>query len=371
MIPYWLQEQLHTKQDLTFFEFMQQALYHPHHGYYNNHSHKFGLHGDFITAPELTPLFGNSLAKQCQQILSIIKNPTILEFGAGSGKLCLDIMTQLEILQCLPEQYLIMEVSGSLRTSQQQLLQTQLPHLYQRIQWLNTLPTQQFSGIILANEVLDAIPVHKFLYKNNNVYESHIQLTTEQKLIECYLPTNNHNLQTYVKNYVKQQPYQSEINFLLPAWLNTCNDILSNGALLILDYGFPRHEYYHPDRQQGTLMCHYQHKTHINPLINIGAQDITAHVDFTHVAESATAAGFKLAGYTNQAAFLLNCGILNLLATNNTSINNHQAIKQLLQPQEMGELFKVIALTKNLNLDLSGFSTYDKRMTLYAKTTYD
>lgn len=366
--PSWLQQYLNNHNNsLSFFEFMQQALYNTINGYYNNHLSKFGEHGDFITAPELTSLFGQTLARQCQEILNNIEQASILEFGAGSGKLCIDILLQLEKVNCLPHKYLIIETSGNLRHRQRELINNTIPHLTKCVHWLDTWPTQQFSGIILANEVLDAMPIWRFLYNDQGIYESYIKLSATQQLTETYELSTNQELIDYVKKHVKYKPYMSEVNLLLPGWLKECHQMLASGVMLIIDYGFPRHEYYHPERDNGSLMCHYQHLAHINPLINIGEQDITAHVDFTYIAELANSVGFNLSGYTNQAAFLLNCGLLNISTENTHNITNNQALKKLLQPQEMGELFKVIGLSKNFTLPLLGFSAYDKSTSLFAE----
>ena len=354
---------------IPFVDFMHQALYAPNRGYYSAGSQKFGIGGDFITAPELTPLFGQTLANQCQQILSGLEAPILFEFGAGSGQLCVDILTHLERLECLPRAYHILEVSGDLQRRQQELIQSKIPHLSHLLTWLSHWPSQPFNGVIIANEVLDAMPVHRFLQTKDGLLESYITLNEQGELCEVFQPCSNARLTTQVHAVLPRDayPYQSEANLFIDDWLRQCHAMLGSGAFLIIDYGFPRHEYYHPERTTGTLMCHYQHLAHTNPLIHLGEQDITAHVDFTHVAEAAFAAGFHVAGYTNQAAFLLANGLLDLLSMIDEEpqrINSQQAVKQLLQPSEMGELFKVIALTKQIELPLNGFQLQDKRASL-------
>lgn len=361
--------QIRQQEAIPFVDFMQQALYAPNLGYYSAGSQKFGPGGDFVTAPELTPLFGQTLANQCHQVLSTLTDPILFEFGAGSGQLCVDILTQLEAIKGLPVEYHILEVSGDLQQRQQALVKEKLPHLLHRVKWLSRWPSQPFNGVVIANEVLDAMPVHRFMQSKEGLLESYITLDKEQGLREIYKPCTNARLIKHVKEVLPGDiyPYQSEVNLFIDDWMQQCFSMLENGAFFIIDYGFPRHEYYHPERHGGTLMCHYRHHAHTDPLVHVGEQDITAHVDFTHVAEAAHAAGFHVAGFTNQASFLLANGLLSLLATienERARINSQQAVKQLLQPNEMGELFKVIALTKNIEMPLAGFQLQDKRASL-------
>lgn len=364
-----LQALLQKSSEMPFVDFMQQALYAPHTGYYSAGLQKFGAEGDFITAPELTPLFGQTLAGQCQQLLATMDKPLLFEFGAGSGRLCVDILKQLALKNSLPESYLILEVSGTLRQRQKTLIEQEIAHLANRVQWLERWPEQAFNGVMIANEVLDAMPVHRFLQTETTLLESMISLNEQGDLCEQFKPTQNQRLRNYVKQVLPafQHPYQSEANLFVQDWLKECSKILAQGAMFIIDYGYPRHEFYHPDRHQGTLMCHYRHQAHTNPLIHLGEQDITAHVDFTQVAEAGQAAGFHVAGYTNQASFLLANGLLDLLAdidNDRARFRGQQAVKQLIQPSEMGELFKVIALTKDIGFPLQGFQLQDKRVSL-------
>lgn len=364
-----IRAKLRQKGAIPFVEFMHQALYAPNLGYYSSGSQKFGRNGDFITAPELTPLFGQALANQCQQVLARLVSPILFEFGAGSGQLCVDILTRLERLNSLPCEYHILEVSGHLQDRQRQLISSKLPHLVDKVKWLSQWPTQAFSGVVIANEVFDAMPAHRFLQTEAGLLESYITLTPADELQEVFKPCTNTRLAAHVHTALPRDiyPYQSEANLFMDDWFRQSYAMLDAGMVLIIDYGFPRHEYYHPDRATGTLMCHYRHLAHTNPLAHLGEQDITAHVDFTHVAEAADAAGFHVAGYTNQASFLLANGLLSLIegvVDERAKINSQQAVKQLLHPSEMGELFKVIALTKKIELALNGFQMQDKRASL-------
>lgn len=356
---------LQEKNAIPFVSFMQEALYAPNLGYYSSGLQVLGKSGDFTTAPELTPLFGQTLALQCQQVLSDLDNPLVFEFGAGSGRLCVDVLKQLEQINCLPTEYHILELSAHLKARQHALINEEIPHLADRVKWLTQWPEAPFAGVIIANEVLDAMPVHRFLQTQQGLLESYVTLNAHDQLEEIFKPCVNERLKSHVNTVLPsfQIPYLSEANLFLDDWILHCFNILSQGAVFLIDYGFPRHEYYHPDRHQGTLMCHHQHQAHTNPFSFPGEQDITAHVDFTHVAEAAFQAGFHVAGFTNQASFLLSNGLLNLVP-NPGDAHPQSALKQLLQPSEMGELFKVIALTKQWDKPLNGFQLNDKRVSL-------
>lgn len=357
--------------DLLFVDFMHQALYAPGLGYYSAGLQTFGPQGDFITAPELTALFGWTLANQCQALLTELTQPVLFEFGAGSGRLCVDLLTRLESLDSLPSEYHILEVSSALRDRQKACIKAHLPHLLSKVVWWSHWPSAPFEGVMIANEVLDAMPVHRFMQTEQGLMESYIQLNSEAALEEVFKPCCNQRLIEYVQSVLPEgvYPYQSEANLFIDGWMRQCAQILSKGAFIVIDYGFPRHEYYHPERSRGTLMCHHRHRSHTNPLLHPGEEDITAHVDFTHVAEAAVQAGLHVAGFTNQAAFLLANGLLTLLSDlkedDKTIINQQQAVKKLLQPQEMGELFKVLVLTKAMTgHPLKGCALQDKRSSL-------
>lgn len=353
---------------IPFAEFMHLALYAPGDGYYASGHKRISAEGDFITAPTLSPYFGHSVAKQCQAILAHYPNGVILEFGAGNGALCAQILDWLDKHNSLPERYYILEVSPSLRAEQQERIANLPAKQRLCVEWLDSLPTQAIQGVILGNEVFDAMPVHRFLHQDGNVLESMVNYE-DNRFVERFVPTQNPALEHYVKTHIPLtlSPYQSEVNLTLPAFMQSLSSILEAGSALWFDYGFPRHEYYHPDRRTGTLMCHLKHRSHSNPFFEVGQQDITAHVDFTHVAESAYDAGFRIAGYANQASFLLSLGILELLQQEEDLVagyNASQQVKKLLDPQEMGELFKVIALQKGSAHALQGFQFFDKRASL-------
>lgn len=345
------------KGPLTFSEYMQHALYHPSWGYYRNHLLKFGQGGDFTTAPECSSLFSYCLAKQCQQILSHYNDSAIIEFGGGSGALAIGLLQELERVECLPKHYYIVEVSSILAQRQQSALAQALPHLLDRVIWLDTLDNIQVEGVIIANEVLDAMPVHKFhlaeCLQEYYVTEKNGQLCWH--LAELSSPELTQAIASLALTY---QDYDSEINLLLPGWIKSISRCLSSGVALLIDYGFWRDEYYHPERSMGTLQCHFEHGVYHDPLRLPGCQDITAHVDFTAVAEAAEAAMFEVLAYRPQAGFLLACGVLEPLTLEHDTARYYalaQQVKTLTLPSEMGEMFKVMALGKNFTTELLGF----------------
>lgn len=370
-----IQDEIDRQGAISFARYMELALYAPGLGYYSAGSHKFGKGGDFVTAPEISPLFSRCIARQCQQVLSVLKHGDILELGAGSGAMAVGILAELEQQHCLPEHYYILEPSADLKQRQQQLIQARLPHLYQRVIWLDTLESLKLRGIILANEVLDALPVHKFRITADGLQEFFITREQEKLVWQLGKPQQAVKIAIEQLQITLTENYESEINLLLPSWINSLQAILLQGLILLVDYGFPRHEYYHPDRDRGTLMCHYQHLAHDNPLIFPGLQDITAHVDFTAVAAAALAHDLIVAGYTAQAYFLLSCGITTMLEQlpddDKIKLSAIQQIKQLTSPHEMGELFKVMALTRNFAVPLIGFSWYDMPAKVMPRTSVE
>lgn len=357
---------------IAFDRFMELALYHPVYGYYFSTDFQLGEHGDFTTAPEISPLFAQCFAKQCQQIFTHLDHKNILELGAGSGQFAFDLLTELDRLDITPKQYIIYEISTSLRKKQQQLLHTLKPSLYERIQFIETLP-QDLKGIIIANEVLDALPVNCFRIDDETIKERTVGLENNEfvwKLSTPLTPTLAAKVQTLHETYLLYNGYESEINLHLPAFIASICNSLSQGVILLADYGYGQHEYYHPERNHGTLAGFYQHQRSDNPLINVGKQDITAHVDFTSVIENAVEYGCTLGGFTTQAAFLLACGLLEIAEeleqqlSIKEQVNLHNAIKILTLPSEMGDRVKIMALNKNIDLKLKGFDLQDRRRDL-------
>jgi len=352
---------------ISFSQYMEFALYTPQLGYYSAGTKKFGEKGDFITAPEISPLFSQCLAHQCQQILTHFLQGDILEIGAGSGKMAAHLLMELSRIQALPKHYFILELSASLKKQQEETLASLCPELLHKVVWLNAFPTSRIQGVILANEVLDAMPVSRFQIQEKKVYEIKVQATHDQL---NYVLSKEVRPEIHALYYSQPWPthYISEINLNLTPWIFSISDVLEAGVVLLIDYGFPEKEYYHPQRSMGTLMCHYRHYAHTDPFLYPGLQDITAHVNFTHVAEAALQSQLEILGYTHQAAFLLGCGLLEFLKIESTNekskVLQNSAVHKLTSPAEMGELFKVIALGRQFEEPLIGFSLIDKRYAL-------
>lgn len=335
---------------ISFARYMELALYAPGLGYYTAGAHKFGAAGDFITAPELSPLFGRTLARQAAEVMAS-SAPHILELGAGSGKLAADMLAELEKSGSLPDSYAILEVSADLRARQQNTLRARLPHLMERIHWLDELP-ENFSGAIIANEVLDALPVHLVHWRDGAVSERGVTLSDDGFIWQDRdIADGDVALLRAAQQISVPDGYVSEICLAACGLVNSLANCLEQGVMLFIDYGFGAREYYHPQRSSGTLMCHYRHHAHDDPFFLPGLQDITAHVNFTGIAECGIDAGLELLGYTSQAFFLINCGIAELLQdTSPENLRDYLPLSAQLQkltsPAEMGELFKVIALGK-------------------------
>ena len=363
-----IRQQIHTAGGaISFHAFMQLALHAPGLGYYSAGSRKFGAEGDFITAPETSPLFARCLARAIQPVLASLPQAQLLEVGAGSGRMAAGILQELARLHSSPERYTILELSADLKQRQAETLQ---PYV-ERVTWLDNLPNN-FSGIVLANELLDAMPVHRVAWQQGELCECYVAWQ-EDRFVWQLGPLSEPRLAARFETILAQlgdlpDGYVTEINLAAEDWIKTVGQQLHQGMLLLIDYGFARHEFYHPQRQQGTLMCHYRHRAHDDPLILVGLQDITAHVDFTAMADSALAAGLQVAGYTTQAHFLLGSGLTELVQQSDSDpiqqLELANQIKRLTLPQEMGELFKVMALTKNLQPDMPGFRLRDLRNSL-------
>ena len=349
---------------VPFSQWMHEVLYAPGLGYYAAGSVKLAqantLSGDFVTAPQLTPLFGYTLARQVAEVLQQVNSTDILEFGAGSGALAHSVLTALDT-QGLSANYFILEVSADLKARQQQLLAP----WGERVVWLSR-PPASFTGCILANEVLDAMPVELFAWSEDEDQVLQRGVISDGEGFKFQDRAAPAALEQAVRARMPYLPgYRSEINLQAEAWVRDLGTWLANGAALLIDYGFPRHEFFHPQRQRGTLMCHVQHRAHDDVFLAPGLQDITAHVDFTAIADAALAAKLEVLGYTSQARFLINSGMPELLyGLDQTDTKHlaytHGAVQKLLSEAEMGELFKVIALSRGLTQILSGFSRSDR-----------
>lgn len=358
---------------ISFRRYMELALYEPELGYYAAGLQKFGAAGDFVTAPEISPMFSRCVARQCAQVLAHLDEKVIIEFGAGSGAMAAEILLELDKLELCPEKYLIIEISANLRQRQRETIEQRAPELLQKVHWLDALPEKKVHAVVLANEVLDAMPLECFQTTDDGLKQMYVEVR-DGKASAIYRPADEHTIAA-VSNIEQRaeaalEPnYQSEFNPVLEAWIASLADVLDKGLVLIIDYGYPVSEYYHPQRHMGTLMCHYQHRAHPDPFWYPGLQDITAFVDFSAVAYAAVDSAMEVRGYTTQAAFLIATGLEELHTAAVTDdiqnqINLSQQIKTLTMPSEMGERFKVIALTKNYDDALAGFALQDYRSRL-------
>jgi SAM-dependent MidA family methyltransferase len=354
---------------IPFSRFMELCLYAPGLGYYSAGHHKFGPGGDFVTAPEVSPLFGRCLARSCGEVLQSLGGGDILEFGAGSGQLAIDLLGELESMDCLPHRYLVLERSAELKERQQQAIGRHLPQLLDRVNWIDALPDAGFQGVMLANEVLDAMSVERFQWDGENAALFHVRSEGEGFAWQLQAGETNGataRIDACVSGSNLCAGYISEFNTSLQPWLQTVAECLDQGLVLLIDYGYPQHELFHPQRSSGTLMCHYRQHAHADPLLWPGLQDITAHVNFTAVAEAAVAADLDVAGYTTQAYFLLDCGLEDFLLqsgpTDTTAyLQAAQQAKTLILPGEMGERFKCIGLTRDIDIPVPGFRLQDQR----------
>ena len=322
---------------LPFDRFMAMALYEPGLGYYANAARKFGHlpqdGSDFVTAPELTPLFGHAMARQVAQALTATGTDEVWEFGAGSGALARQVLDVLTVLGQAPSRYTIVDLSGSLRERQQACLDAHVG----RVHWVDTLP-ERLSGVVLGNEVLDAMPVQLLARRGGTWFERGVSLDGAGQIAWADQPTD---LRPPFE-VAGEHDYLTEIHPQAEAFVRTLADRLERGAAFLLDYGFPEAEYYHPQRAMGTLICHQGHRSDSEPLADVGAKDITAHVNFTGVALAAQEAGLGVIGYTSQGRFLLNCGLIDL--AQHADARQNALMQKLINEHEMGELFKVLAL---------------------------
>jgi SAM-dependent MidA family methyltransferase len=356
---------------LSFERFMELALYAPGLGYYSAGGAKIGPGGDFTTAPEVSGMFSACVAQQCADVLAQTGG-SILEFGAGTGRMAATILQTLASVDALPEQYAILEVSADLRQRQESRIARLPPSLRERVVWLDSLPAVPMRGVILANEVLDALPCHRFVIRDATVHALGVAVSSDGVLVESEQPADavlGPAVVELTRALLEPLPddYRSELCLRVAPWISSVAHCLERGVVLLFDYGLPRAHYYHPQRDRGTLRCHFKQLVHDDPLLNVGIQDITAWVDFTRVAEAAVAAGLEVPGFSTQAAFLLANGIDRLIEEAEDAVaraKRASEARQLLMPAEMGEAFKAMALSRGFDLPLRGFSIQDLRHSL-------
>jgi SAM-dependent MidA family methyltransferase len=385
---------------IGFDDFMSRALYEPGYGYYAGPLRKFGAEGDFVTAPELSPLFAECVARQVSEWFRHTE-PTVIEFGAGTGRLAAGLLTALQALGTPARRYAIVELSGALRERQRETIAREVPQALAAVDWLDTLPVA-IDGVVIGNELLDAMPVRVFERAAGGLDEIGVTVDAGGALRWAARPADAGLRQAVALALHAADPdgldrdgldrccvdpddaapaappgadrYRSEIGLQGQAWVDTVGRALRRGAMLLIDYGFPAREYYHPQRATGTLVAHYRHRVHADPLWMPGLQDVTAHVDFSAIARAAGGAGLARLGYTSQARFLINCGLLDLMAESArtspqgpTSVDQARrlgAVQTLLSEAEMGELFKAIAFGRGLPDEPLGFARGDRSGTL-------
>lgn len=362
---------------LPFSRYMELALYEPGLGYYSSASAKFGRRpedgSDFITAPELSPLFALSLARAIGDALAASATHEIMEFGAGTGKLAAGLLGALAQDGGACSRYTIVELSADLRARQQQTLADRVPHLLDRVRWLEALPAT-FEGVVLGNEVLDAMPVRlvartRGAWHERGVARDDASLVFQDRVLAPAGAVPDTALAEIAEATENEPDYVTETHEAARAFVGTICTMLTRGAALFIDYGFARREYYHPQRNTGTLMCHYRHRSHGDPFFHPGLQDITSHVEFSGIAQAGLDAGADLLGYTSQARFLVNCGITRILEELDPSrpevfLPAANAVQKLLSEAEMGELFKVIGFGRGLDGTLAAFEHGDRSASL-------
>jgi SAM-dependent MidA family methyltransferase len=354
---------------IGFARFMELALYEPGLGYYSAGAHKLGAAGDFVTAPEVAPVFSRCVARQCAEVLTALGGGDILEFGAGSGAMAAEVLEEIAQREALPSRYCILDVSADLRERQQATLAQACPQLANRVAWLDRLP-ESFTGVMLANEVLDAMPVERFAIRGGAV--NALGVTWQLGRLEWSEARASWALETAVRDIERDiggalpDGFVSEVNLTLPKWFHGIARELTRGVLLAIDYGLPRREYYAAERRTGTMLCHYRHRFHEDPFARLGLQDIGAWVDFSAAAAAAQAAGLEVAGYTTQTHFLIGCGIASFMSEVSDldlvqRLNLSRQAMLLTLPGEMGERFKALGVTRRYDAPLSGFSGRDLR----------
>jgi SAM-dependent MidA family methyltransferase len=357
---------------ISFARYMEMVLYEPGLGYYSAGARKLGAGGDFVTAPEVAPVFSACMAGQCAEILAGQGGGDVLELGAGTGAMAAAMLSEFESLGTLPGRYLILDLSADLRERQRATLSAAVPRLLHRVEWLERLP-EGFEGVVVANEVLDALPVDRFVWRDGGARA--LGVAAAAAGFEWAEAPACPALRAAVEAIRRDcgvdwhDGYVSEVNTGLEPWLAAVAGALRRGVVLLVDYGLPRREFYAADRSSGTLLCHFRHRFNDDPFARPGLQDITAWVDFTAVAEAAERAGLELAGYTTQAHFLIGNDLAGRLQHVSSldpvrRVNLSRQAMVLTLPGEMGERFKVIALAKASAAPLRGFAVRDLRHTL-------
>ena len=357
---------------ISFAEYMHEALYSPGLGYYSAGSAKFGTDGDFVTAPEISPVFGRVVARQCAQVLGATGGGSVLEFGAGSGKLAAEVLRKLADIDALPDRYCIFEVSADLRDRQETFLSREIPDFLKNVSWLNQLP-RQHKGVVIANEVLDALPVERFVRRSDHVAQLCVTVVDDQFVtLEREAPVVLASAVAAIENSLGRslpEGYVSEVCLAATGWIDDLADLLHEGVAFLFDYGVSQCEYYAEDQSDGWLRCHFRHHAHNDALILPGIQDVTAWVDFSAVATAAHEHGLDISGYVTQAHFLINGGLTDELAKYSdlppaAQLELSGQVKLLTLPGEMGENFKCLGLSRGTESTPDSLATADRAITL-------
>ena len=357
---------------ISFAEYMQHALYAPGLGYYAAGTAKFGATGDFVTAPEVSSVFGRVVARQCAEVFAEVEQAAVLELGAGSGKLAVDLLRALAELHALPKRYAILEVSADLRERQERFLKSEIPEHLDRCIWVDGLP-EEHRGIIIANEVLDALPVERFVRRADGVGQLCVSIEADEFIfVERPAPEILANSVALVEEelgHVLPIGFVSDISLGAPGWVADIAGALRHGVAFLIDYGVSRREYYAAERSAGWLRCHFRHHAHDDPLILPGIQDLTAWVDFSSVAGAAVEHGLEVAGYVTQAQFLLGGGLDREFENFSelpldAQLKLSGQVKLLTLPQEMGENFKCLGLSRGMAFTPSAFGFADRTQRL-------
>jgi SAM-dependent MidA family methyltransferase len=367
-----IREAIRETGSISFSRYMEMALYEPGLGYYSAGLHKLGESGDFVTSPELGPVFAGCMARQAEHTGRELGRYDVLEVGAGTGKLAADLLNSVHPDRA-PDRYLILERSADLRQVQQDRIAAEAPAWVDRVLWLDTPPAEGWQGVLIANEIIDALAVERFIMADGKVEQ--LCVTESEGVLDWTSRPAPKELETAVRHLEADtgtpfaDGYRSELQPRLAPWLRSLTRNMTRGLALFIDYGYPRSEFYLPERRDGTLMCHYRHQAHDDPFFWPGLQDITAWVDFTALAEAADACGLDVEGYTSQSMFLLGCGLEEVLRektaeSDDEGLSLGAEVRQLTLPGMMGERFQVMGLGRGLETEPRGFVFNDLRFRL-------
>ena len=358
-----IRAEIRERGPIPFSRYMERVLYEPGLGYYSAGLRKFGADGDFVTAPELGPVFAQCLARQAAQVGGALGDWTLLEVGAGTGKLAVDLLAEIEP-DSRPGQYLILERSAHLRAVQHETIKNSGLAQAVSFEWLDQPPQQAWQGVLIANEVMDALPVERFELTAGSVHRLCVAAGENgfewaRKPAPEALAAAVHGITNSLSSPLPDG-YRSEVCLMLDDWLKGLTSRMTHGLALFIDYGYPRSAYYAPERPDGTLVCHYRHRGHDDPFFWPGLQDISAFVDFTALAEAAGQCGLEVSGYDSQSGFLIGCGLDQVLAgieslPDRQRLARAAEVRDLVMPGAMGEKFEVMALSRDLDLPLIGF----------------